>query len=1496
MPPPRHNPKSRQTADASSSTRTLLKFFQVLELEADPHAQAVVDLFSEQLNLAEEKVRHKEHLAKVERLIARAEEGKKECTEKEEAQAHEKRLVLSGGGGLGGTKDASPKKDAKKEKKQRKRAAKKLEKSGMEFAGVEDMFAALDAQARLAWINDSKDLESALNMLDEQIDDPDTFSIHTGGPIRNAAHYRILHNYCCLEARRTREALAALDHEEQDLSKRTAEVHEKLSEVAKKKFRSLAIRLHPDKLNRVPTDEEYNLLLEIQTAYQVLTDPELRRQYIQMNNHSMFLAALPKLTKEKEQENKLIHLRKKGNRTAAQGGRKRLTGGAPHRCTIPHIRETQVTDSRTGAMQLTLQWTCSGAEEMQVDRYDFEMILKKGGADEWLDSFYLHTNVYTTHPLGPGHYSFRVRAHNNITCGEWSKWADYYVEDLAVARHDRREQAERSREARRMRFIALIREQAENVVERPGNIPIRERLAKLQGLIEHLQRNRCDDAVSEVEAMATLLRTKIVKSEEQNQWRSKLAEFSKAVLKTGGDGKVARNIDGFHDEPKMEDLQEEDGPRASPNGKQHSAASSVAVTNDDALSTPALSDFEAFILALPANYPLNTENALPPAIKNQVVQAIKALVRSRPTLTIHIDHLEPESDRAVTVRNLDVYARIIAIGNAAKSMAWYLGGQAKAADFMDGVVEKLTADIDVMEKARVKKAHELQQTRLQREQVQKQAEDAQRKREKVAAFAMNDRKEQPQPSQVAKTVPNPESKQSPPQAARTRETPANAVSSLRTKASPRNVKLGVRTEKIAYAGDAPTDIPIGNGSSASPVPNRKRQIWSISRVHAHASKPKDATVVLDGAANTREVANSKPPVKANTPVGGGTPAEQGSAEKIEAGHKRAAPAAEQNFLSPQVLPRVLPISAALSNGPSTPTKQNAPPATTPVGHGSDAHELKRAESFPEWNQDIFTTPPLTPSPLLPKSAINQHGVVVAPSDSDSQSSSCISHNSPAAPVPQSGSEVSSMYRPREAMEAFLRSLNLGHSYVDLFRNHDVTMDDFPWLTESDLTSMGVTKIGPLRRLLVAVQEAQQKVCGKAALELADGWSIRDWLKSLALDEHTQAFEDQEITLDDVPMLTDEDVTNAVGIRKVGQRRRILRAVQALRDRVESKAVPTANGEASIQTVFGTIKRDEALNDRKTDGAKKAGPVTSMPQSHPYTLQNPQQQSQPFNGSFGISQGMLQPPGIRPPNWSYPALAQRWVVPPSPSPLSNGHQERIFQPQQLVQSKLAAAAPPSYCCSLTREVMRNPIRGPDGYMYELEHIQAYLRGTRNWRSPITGATFLPGDWERALSVPDVILRNAINGWLRIQANAAFSSFEPVHAPPATTPAGFRTTRAPTSIENVWAPPSTGVTVSTALKPEGMWAPLQAPLQASGGTGGVTPTVPRNVWAASGAGERSAPVKHGDQHSGAAPSSGVAAYGTIGRGNGNGGSLVAAGAEEASPALTPWNKRGNGSTGW
>ena len=70
--------------------------------------------------------------------------------------------------------------------------------------------------------------------------------------------------------------------------------------------------------------------------------------------------------------------------------------------------------------------------------------------------------------------------------------------------------------------------------------------------------------------------------------------------------------------------------------------------------------------------------------------------------------------------------------------------------------------------------------------------------------------------------------------------------------------------------------------------------------------------------------------------------------------------------------------------------------------------------------------------------------------------------------------------------------------------------------------------------------------------------------------------------------------------------------------------------------------------------------------------------------------------------------------------------------------LEASAPPSFCCPIGRELMRDPVSCADGHSYEREHITRWLSESR--LSPVTGAPLPSPDL-----MPNHALRNAIEEW-------------------------------------------------------------------------------------------------------------------------------------------------------
>ena len=77
-------------------------------------------------------------------------------------------------------------------------------------------------------------------------------------------------------------------------------------------------------------------------------------------------------------------------------------------------------------------------------------------------------------------------------------------------------------------------------------------------------------------------------------------------------------------------------------------------------------------------------------------------------------------------------------------------------------------------------------------------------------------------------------------------------------------------------------------------------------------------------------------------------------------------------------------------------------------------------------------------------------------------------------------------------------------------------------------------------------------------------------------------------------------------------------------------------------------------------------------------------------------------------------------------------------ESLAALDLEASAPPSFCCPIGRELMRDPVSCADGHSYEREHITRWLSTSR--LSPVTGAPLPSPDLR-----PNHALRNAIEEW-------------------------------------------------------------------------------------------------------------------------------------------------------
>ena len=81
-----------------------------------------------------------------------------------------------------------------------------------------------------------------------------------------------------------------------------------------------------------------------------------------------------------------------------------------------------------------------------------------------------------------------------------------------------------------------------------------------------------------------------------------------------------------------------------------------------------------------------------------------------------------------------------------------------------------------------------------------------------------------------------------------------------------------------------------------------------------------------------------------------------------------------------------------------------------------------------------------------------------------------------------------------------------------------------------------------------------------------------------------------------------------------------------------------------------------------------------------------------------------------------------------------------------EASKAAEVPDDYMCSITAEIMTDPVCTSDGFSYEREAITAWLR--TNDTSPLTGATL-----ENKVLIPNLSLRGMIRRFVAAQAPTA-----------------------------------------------------------------------------------------------------------------------------------------------
>jgi hypothetical protein len=140
------------------------------------------------------------------------------------------------------------------------------------------------------------------------------------------------------------------------------------------------------------------------------------------------------------------------------------------------------------------------------------------------------------------------------------------------------------------------------------------------------------------------------------------------------------------------------------------------------------------------------------------------------------------------------------------------------------------------------------------------------------------------------------------------------------------------------------------------------------------------------------------------------------------------------------------------------------------------------------------------------------------------------------------------YLDIEFKEEKIHSLNLKSlletirmdEYYPIFEREFFDLESFSFLDEVDLNELGIIKIGHVKKLkkymkLIEMEERE---------EIFD--SISNWLNSFGLAEYETIFKDEQITLDQIPDLTEEEIKNDLGIQKYGHLKKMMRNIKRLK--------------------------------------------------------------------------------------------------------------------------------------------------------------------------------------------------------------------------------------------------------------------------------------------------------------------------------------------------------------
>ncbi|KAJ3150518.1 hypothetical protein HDU86_006396 [Geranomyces michiganensis] len=1087
------------------STGPLPHFFQVLNLEDDYNARHLVAVFQEQIGLAEEIVKSREDLTEAEEALGKVEQARKEFAQ--ERKRDEKKL------------DEKARQALKKEKKNAERAARKrgFPISGGLTVTSTNVLTFVEAQASLAQVSGPKDICRVVEIIKNEgtlVSDSGRY-FHTG-PIRNETTFQLLCGLAFREVADAREKVTALEKRSKDLDNMADKGHLALMDSVRKRYKVLAVRMHPDKLPRTPTDEDYQRFRELQTAHQVLSDTELRRRYIQMMDHNAFLATLPKQSKDADQEGHRPVIKRdnqsSATRTVNPNDHRRLTGGFPHQCTMPRIIDTIVSDTKRGHSRVLLGWTCASAEELQISRYELHM--KERGispeAGDWTRIYLGWSTEWWTEILSPGHYSFRVRAENNLGLGEWSTFLDHYVEDVQAMRQLRREEYEKNKEERRAKVVSRLRKQISHVLSMRGNVPTTEKLSKLRKLLDQARRSRMDEIIIETEEIVQELEARVLKHEEQHLWKSKLNELVKAALKEDGDGRVPREgssaIDAEHADG------EEFGPtddECDYGGSSVANSSPVrdntwrdTIKQEDDRNTfhypptsSSSSDFQDFLTSLPSMYPPDTHYILPPPIRNQIVQTVQSLIRNRPALTVAsvVPETNDPSDILLSVPLHVVYKRIIAICEAALAQKEYLGGQAGFRE-IEAAIDILPREMEDSDKSMDKKRVQIELFLDERARAMKARAEADRL---------------------------------------VREKPIAGSESAEDDAVENESR-----DEAAAAGEAPASgrTMRGKPSEEPPPPYTPRDGDEAGAGVDHDDEERDNNFEFVGTPRLRRRGTR-----------GGTRRRKNSDATTGIAAISAGPgtAASASIVSPQH-PTLSPRPSRRGGTRARAKKDAANIAAATDRHDASVYQTPTVTAGSSPN--TRTGGPVVRGTREPR-ATEKH--------KDKQFDDPASKHMPASPESPVDSQLVQL----------LTALGL-EQHVETFSEHEVAYSDLRHLREWDLVQLGISKVGPRKRLMHLIGEMESRK-GDPALLSQDSASAADWLGKLGLGIYADAFSKEDVTFDDLKTLKEEDLVNTFGIDKIGHLARLISAVEDVKNL-------DASAKVLEQSVDSPINADSSL--------------------------------------------------------------------------------------------------------------------------------------------------------------------------------------------------------------------------------------------------------------------------------------------------------------------------------